>query len=244
MPLRAGEADDVVDGEEIGGEAQPGDERQLVVEGGADLLRHAGGEAPAGAVLGQPLQRLLGAGGIAGRLVGILVAELVEGEGEALEHGGGLGEAFRKVAEEAGHLRRRLQVAFGIGGEQAAGIGQRLVLADAGEDVLQAAALGRVIEHVVGGHQRHGEAFGQAREQGHAAMVAGPVIAAEHQADSAGEGVAERGEGRVERRRRVRSGTTPSIRPSPQARRSARSRKQAPLGARRLPSVRRRHRRP
>ena len=44
---------------------------------------------------------------------------------------------------------------LGIGFEQPARLLQRQMLADAGDDVLQRAAFGRVIEHVVDGDQRH-----------------------------------------------------------------------------------------
>ncbi len=84
--LLAGEAHDVVDGEEIGGVVAALDERQLVGDRLPDLLRHAVGIAEAGAFLGEADQRLLRARRIAGRLVGILVAELVEREVEALQH--------------------------------------------------------------------------------------------------------------------------------------------------------------
>ena len=44
---------------------------------------------------------------------------------------------------------------FRIGFEPAAGRGQRHVLADAGDDVLQRTPFGRVVEHVIDGDQRH-----------------------------------------------------------------------------------------
>ena len=86
-------------------------------------------------------------------------------------------------------------MALGIGGKQQAGGRQRPVLADAGEDILERAAFGGVIEHVVGGEQRDAEAPAETIETGETAMVAGAVEAIRHQADHAGEGIVEGGEG-------------------------------------------------
>ena len=154
MPPPAGEADDVVDGEEIGGVVAALDQRELVGDRLPDLLRHAVGIAEAGALLGEADQRLLRARRIAGRLVGIVVAELVEGEFEALQHREGFGDRLGIIAEEPRHLGGVLEVALGIGFEQPPGILNRPVLADAGDHVLERPAFGGVVEHVVGGEER------------------------------------------------------------------------------------------
>ena len=195
MLFSAGEADDVVDGEEIGGVVAALDQRQLMGNRLPDLLRHAVGIAEAGALLGEADQRLLRARRIAGRLVGVVVAELVEGEFEALQHGEGFGDRLGVVAKEPRHLGGVLEVALGILFEQPAGILDRPVLADAGDDVLERPAFGRVVEHVVGGEKRHAVAAGDAVEEGKATPVAGAVEPVRHQPDIAGEGIVEGGEG-------------------------------------------------
>ena len=70
------------------------------------------------------------------------------------------------VAEQPGHLRRRLEVAFGIGGQPPAGVVDAAMLADTGQHVLQRPAVGAVIEHVVGGHQRQAVPAGQGGQPG------------------------------------------------------------------------------
>src|SRR5690606_24597987 len=97
------------------------------------------------------------------------------------------------------------QVAFGVGGEQPAGGAQRAVLADAGQDVLQRAAFGNVIEDVVGGEQSDAEAAGYPVESGEAAMITGAVNPVGHQPHRAREGLLEVAEGRLD----------PCVRPNP-----------------------------
>ena len=63
--------------------------------------------------------------------------------------------ASGRFVEKLRHVVRRFQMPFGIGFEKAARRVQGDMLADAGDDVLQFAPFGRVIEHVIGGEQRH-----------------------------------------------------------------------------------------
>ena len=63
-------------------------------------------------------------------------------------------DRVRPAFEQPHHLVRRFQMPLGIGIEQIAGGGDRHFLADAGDDVLQRAAVGRVIMDVVGGEDR------------------------------------------------------------------------------------------
>ena len=86
-------------------------------------------------------------------------------------------------------------MALGIRFEEPAGIADRPVLADAGDHVLERPAFGRVVEHVVGGEERHAVVAGDAVEEGEAAPVSGAVEPVRHQPDIAGEGVVECGEG-------------------------------------------------
>ncbi len=76
----AGKADDVVHGEEVGLVAELGDQRQLIIEHLPDLLRHPVGPALRSPHQGQAPQMAAGRFTLRHQLVGILVAQLVEGE--------------------------------------------------------------------------------------------------------------------------------------------------------------------
>src|SRR4029453_4149942 len=71
------------------------------------------------------------------------VAEVVEGEAQAVGQGLGIADEVGAIAEERLHLPRRLEMPLGVLGEQAAGRGQGPLLADAGEDVEEGASLER-----------------------------------------------------------------------------------------------------
>ena len=88
-------------------------------------------------------------------LVGIIVFELVEGEGDPVGEADGFGDGLGRFLKKLRHFVRRFQMPFGIGFEKPACLVQGDMLADAGDDVLQFAPLGRVIEHIIGGQQRH-----------------------------------------------------------------------------------------
>ena len=104
--LRPGEADDVVDGEEIRRVIERGDQREFVVEGGAHLVRDAVGIASARALLGRGDERLLGRRIALAGLVGILVFELVEREFAAFEKVQRLVDRVRRRAKQARHFLR------------------------------------------------------------------------------------------------------------------------------------------
>ena len=151
-----------MDRQKIGGIAKLADQFEFVVELRAHLLGHAIGIAPGRAVAGQPfkfgLRRRAG-----GRLVvGIFVSQFVEAEGAARRDLDRARDRVRPVAEQPRHLGRRFQVAFGIGGQAIARRVDGAVGADAGDDVHQAAAVGRMGARVVGRDQwdamRAGEA--------------------------------------------------------------------------------------
>ena len=59
------------------------------------------------------------------------------------------------IAKQPRHFVRRLEMAFGIGFEPLADGLDGGLLADAGQDILQRTPRGIVIQHVVGGEQRH-----------------------------------------------------------------------------------------
>ena len=81
-------------------------------------------------------------------------SQFIERETAAVEKADGLIDGFRPISKEPRHLLRRFQVPLGIGFKAAAGGFDRHMLADAGDDVLQRTAFGRVIEHIIDGDQR------------------------------------------------------------------------------------------
>ena len=193
MPLRAREADDVVDGEKIRRVFALGDQSEFVREAFAHGVIDAVGVALFGALPCEMHERVLRRGEACARLVGIFVFQFVEREGERGGKLQRLRDRLRRVAEQPRHLGRRLEMALGIDGEPAAGRVDGQVLADAGEHVLQFAPVGMVIEHVVDGDQRHA---GMARKLGAAEKPRAVVAAIEHgggEPHAAGRGVAQAG---------------------------------------------------
>ena len=119
---RAGEVDDVVDGEEVGRVAELADQRELVFENAARPCRgRRRGSASFSPSWARRRRRWAAA--LSRRdLGGVFVAQLVEREGAA---GGDLARAVDGVlvaGEEAAHLGLRPQAAFGIGERGAAEI--------------------------------------------------------------------------------------------------------------------------
>ena len=194
----AGETDDVVDGEKIGRVAEFGDELQFMVEGGPDLGRNPGGIALARAFFGQDFQSLLRGGGAAGGLVGILITQLFQAEGQPFHHGFRFADRLRPVAEDSGHLGRLLEVAFAIGGQQPAGGRQGRVFADAGDDVLHLPPFRPVIERFVGGQKRCAEAPRGSLEQRQTAVIPRSVGHAGHQPDRARKSLRQASQGRAQ----------------------------------------------
>ena len=98
------------------------------------------------------------------RVVREPVAEILHRELEPVGQLARGGDGVRQVREEPGHLRRGFEIALGVGHQPPAGIGQRGVLADTGEHVVQRPlGLGREA-HAVGGEDRHAERLGQRHE--------------------------------------------------------------------------------
>ena len=75
-------------------------------------------------------------------LVGIIVFELVEGEGDPVGEADGFGDGVGRFVKKLRHFVRRFQMPFGIGFEKPARLVQGDMLADAGDDVLQFAPFG------------------------------------------------------------------------------------------------------
>ena len=152
--LGAGEADDVLHREEVGGIVELVDERQFMVDQAAHLVRTAVRIALRDAALDQVLQFLLGAAAVPGDLVGIFVGQFVEIEGRALDDLDGACKGRFVALEQAGHGGGGLEVALGVLLHPQAGLVDGAFLADAGHHVGQCPAAGGVHEGVVDGDER------------------------------------------------------------------------------------------
>ena len=133
---RAGKADDVVNGEEVGRVVEPGDQLELARYQPPHPLRQAVRVALAGAAPGQALEFGLRRPPVGGGFVGIFVAQLLEAEDNL---GSDLTASFQSlgvVGKQPRHLGRRLEVAFGVGLQAPARLVDGAVLADAGQHVL------------------------------------------------------------------------------------------------------------
>ncbi len=117
--LTAGEADDVVDGQEIGFVAQLGDQRQFVLDTLAHLARHACRITPSEAgpgFMAQPGGRRVA---VRDDLLRVLVAQFVERKVAARGDGQRFGQQIRRV--EARQAEPRAQVALAVGKQRVTG---------------------------------------------------------------------------------------------------------------------------
>ena len=180
-----GEADDVVDGKEIGGIGQLVDQRQFMPQRRRHLGRQAVRIAAGRPLAGQTDQALLRR---FRRIVvdGIFVSQLVEVETAAPDDLQGAGHRLRVVGEQAGHLVGRLQMTLGIGGQTPAGFGHRTAGTDGGQHILQRPAFRAVVMHVIGGDQRYAGIVRQISQCPQAAVIAGAEAALRRQIDLAG----------------------------------------------------------
>ena len=168
------EGDDVVDRQEIAREVELGDQPELVAELLGDRRRHPLAPPPRRPDPGEMLEMALRTAPLGHGLARIFIFELIEAEVDRIGEGPGCGDGVRPALEQPHHLGRRFQVPLGIGVEQIARSRQRHLLADAAHHVLQRAAIGGVVEHVVGGEDR------QAMRLGHAVQSLDPrqIVAA------------------------------------------------------------------
>ena len=167
--MRAGEADDVVHGQEVRRVVELADHREFVAELGGDGLGDRLGIAPGRALPGQPLQGRLRRQARMLDLVGILVAQFGKIETAALDDLGRARDRARVAREQPRHLRRRPQMAVGEAFAAEAGGVDRAAFADAGEHVLQDAPLGCMVEHIAGrdrGDPGRGRPLGEALQAG------------------------------------------------------------------------------
>ena len=168
-------AHDVVDGEEIGRVVELGDQRELL----AERVAHLVGDAVRDNARPRPPRSRSSRCCLRGlarrhRLVGIFVFQLVEREGASARAISTLRRRASWPANSRAISAGGFEMALGIGLEARAGLGDRAFLADAGEHVLQGAAVGGVIEHVVGGDERDARAPAEFDE----CCDAGAIVAA------------------------------------------------------------------
>ena len=171
---RAGIVHDVVHGEEIARVFELLDQGEFLLKRIAYLLGDSVGETPGSALPGEIFQMRLRGLAMRHRLVGIFVFQLVEGEGAGVSDLDGAGERIFVAGEEPRNFLRRFQVPLGIGLELQPSVMDRAFLADAGEHVLQGAAVACVIEHGAGGDEGKANARRQLRKR----FDAGAVVAA------------------------------------------------------------------
>jgi len=111
-----------MDGEEIARIVELGDERELFLKPLSDIGRDVVGVLVSRVALlrsrpGEILKMLLGGFSFRHRLVGIFVCEFSEREAARFGNLDGAGDGRGKAGEQPRHLRRRLEVAFGIDGK-------------------------------------------------------------------------------------------------------------------------------
>ena len=165
-----------MDHEEVAGEAELRDQRQLALE----LRAHLGGDLavalarPLGDANAQFLD--LVAPGFQPRRREA-VRELVQPERTRLGDERGVRDRLGQVGEQARHLGRRAQPAGAVGLEQPARGVESAVLADAGEHVGERAVGGRRDQRVLGRHHAHAGRARQAREGGVARLLAAALVA-------------------------------------------------------------------
>ena len=152
--------DDLVHGQEVAFVLQFPDQLQLLLQLwnlAPELLAQAAGSPFEG-----PLPQVL-AGGLALRqsLQRITVTQLPQREGTAGRHLPGPLDRLRIVGKKRSQFTPALQGVLVVGWDDPPGGGERHAFPDAGQNVLQAAPLGRVIEDLHGGHRGQLEPVGQ-----------------------------------------------------------------------------------
>ena len=146
---RSGELNDVPDHQEISRQAQLADDGELARDLGARAVVQRA-VAIGGAAPGDRLQITLLRSAVGDGVGGEGVAEIGERERAAVgdrargAHGGG------EIAKQRGHFGGGFQVMLGAGRQAAPDLVDRDAEARAGEDVVNAAAIGRGVTNVVG----------------------------------------------------------------------------------------------
>ena len=164
MPFALREVDDVLDHEEVRGEAELLDDGELVLEAADRLGRHR----PVALLQSAPCQlREHGVGGLPDRHLDVREVELPETEVQVASSGdlerGVAGAGI--LSEQPPHLPGALEVQLGVGTLERAR--QRLTRADRRQHVMQRRILPAHVVHVVGRHDRQVERGRQVRERTH-----------------------------------------------------------------------------
>ncbi len=150
--LAAGEAHDVVHGQEVRLVLLEVDQSQLVFDLPALALGGTARPAPAHALFNQHAQPAGRVVAVGHQLARVGVLQLRQVEPAPLGHAQGFLQQLGRV--QRGQRLAGAQVAFAIGEQLPAGIGDGAVLADRGEGVLQRTAAAHVHVHVAAGQQR------------------------------------------------------------------------------------------
>src|SRR5579883_3281837 len=170
----AAETDDIPDDEEIAFQAELFNERQFAL----DLLLCAvvvravtPNHAVVDALAEKADLRFAGRDGIIRKAI----AEIGKSEAQARGKLLGIGDGFGQVREEADHFPRRFEMAFAVPAQQAAGRGERAMVAKAGEDVEHFALARASMGNTIRGEQRQTEFC----RDGNRGLIAGFFAAAE-----------------------------------------------------------------
>src|SRR5580692_5570824 len=188
--FRAREGDHLMNSEEIALESELGDERELIGDELANLVRDAEGifllrvavlrafEGQIRKVLPCRLARRHG-------LVRIFILEFVEGEAAGLGDAQALCERPVVTGEEPRHFLGRLEVALGIDREAKARLSNRAFLTDAGEDVEKRSALGGVVKSIVDGDEWRAEPIAELGEKAETARLVATMAVDAREKDAA-----------------------------------------------------------
>ncbi len=155
-----------------------GDEIEFLSQGNTEHIINPVGKILTGSCPCQVFQMLLRGLAWRHRLIGILVFELIKRKIDAAGKPHGFRDRFRHIAKQPRHFMRGLEMAFRIGFKALADGVDRGLLANAGQHILQGAPCGMVIQHLVGGQERHAGGRCEAMKPNQAT----PVVAAVQQA--------------------------------------------------------------
>ncbi len=172
--LRARIAHDVMNGQKIMRVTEFFDQRQFLLQGGAQFFIDALREIFRDPLPGKKFQVLLCGLARRHRLVGIAVFQFVQRKADAAGEPQRLGDRIGIIAKQPDHLGSRFQMPLGVGLQQAARFFNGRLLADAADDILQHPAFAVVVQHIIGGKQRHADCRGNALQF----QKTAPVVAA------------------------------------------------------------------
>ena len=134
------------------------------ITGAGGAIGHLRRIAPLEPFPGQPFEAGLRVFAVRRDLIGIFVSQLFQVESAAARKLDRVRDRLGIVREEARHLTCAFEMALGVAREPKARFIDGAGVADAGEHILKAAAGGIVIEHIVGGDERHARRVGKGRE--------------------------------------------------------------------------------